>query len=171
MPSRANQLADRIEEGAALLAAVAQQLTPEQWATPVLPDGRTVGVIVHHVANMYPIELDVVRSALAQDVISDVTWDIVADINAAHAREHAGVSKEAALALLAQNSASAAREVRNLTDAELDRAVPFSLSYDAPVTVQYIIEDHPMRHPWHHLARIQRTLGVRVIRRTSVTLA
>jgi hypothetical protein len=171
MSSRANKLADRIEEGAALLAAVAQELTPEQWATPVLPDGRTVGVIVHHVANMYPIELDVVRSALAQDVISDVTWDIVADINAAHAAEHAGVTKASALALLARNSTSAANEVRNLTDAELDRAVPFSLSYDAPVTVQYIIEDHPMRHPWHHLARIQRTLGVRVIRRTSVTLA
>ncbi|MBP9898981.1 MAG: hypothetical protein KBF28_11450, partial [Gemmatimonadales bacterium] len=67
MSSRANQLADRIEEGAALLAAVAQDLTPEQWSTPVRPDGRTVGVIVHHVANMYPIELDVVRAALAHD--------------------------------------------------------------------------------------------------------
>ena len=171
MSTRANQLADRIEEGAALLAAVAQDLTPEQWATPVRPDGRTVGVIVHHVANMYPIELDVVRSALAHEVISDVTWEVVAGINAAHAAEHAGVTKEAALSLLAQNSAAAAREVRGLSDADLDRAVPFSLSYDAPVTVQYIIEDHPMRHPWHHLARIQRTLGVRVIRRAGAAAA
>ena len=171
MSSRANLLADRIEEGAALLAAVAENLTPEQWDTPVLPDGRTVGVIVQHVANMYPIELDVVRAALAQDVISDVTWDVVADINAAPAREHAGVTKEAALTLLARNSASAAAEVRGLTDAQLDRAVPFSLSYDAPVTVQYIIEDHPMRHPWHHLARIQRSLGVRVIRGAGAAVA
>lgn len=164
MSSRANQLADRIEEGAALLAAVAEMLTPDQWATPVLPDGRTVGVIVHHVANMYPIEVDVVRAALTHDAITDVTWDVVADINAAHASEHANVTKQAALALLARNSAAAAREIRDLTDVELDRAVPFSLSYDAPVTVQYIIEDHPMRHPWHHLARIQRTLGVSVLR-------
>lgn len=170
MSSRADKLADRIEEGAALLAAVAQELTPEQWATPVLPDGRTVGVIIHHVANMYPIELDVVRAALAHDVISDVTWEVVAEINASHAAEHAGVSKESALTLLARNSAAAAREVRGLTDADLDRAVPFSLSYDAPVTVQYIIEDHPMRHPWHHLARIQRTLGLRVLRRTGAAV-
>ena len=109
MSTRANHLADRIEEGAALLAAVARDLTPEQWATPVRPDGRTAGVIVHHVANMYPIELGVVRAALAHDVISDVTWEVVTGINAGHAAEHAGVTKEAALSLLSQNGAAAAR--------------------------------------------------------------
>lgn len=161
MSTRAHQLADRIVEGAAQLAAVAESLTPAQWNSVVRPDGRTVGVIVHHVANMYPIEMDVVRAAMTHDAVTDVTWAVVAGINAAHAQEHAHVSKEAALSLLARNSESAAREVRGFTDAQLDRSVPFSLSSDAPVTVQYIIEDHPMRHPWHHLARIRNNLGLR----------
>jgi hypothetical protein len=48
--------------------------------------------------------------------------------------------------------------VRALSDADLERSVPFSLSFGAPVTVQFIIEDHPLRHAWHHLARMQAVL-------------
>ena len=49
--------------------------------------------------------------------------------------------------------------VRAFTDDELDRAAPFSLSFGAPMTAQFVIEDHALRHSWHHLARIRRALG------------
>ena len=160
MPTLADQLADRINEGADVLAAFARDLSDAQWRAVVKPDGRTVGVIVHHVGNMYPIEMDLVHKAVESQPITDVTWDLVAQINAAHAKEHAAVTKAAALDLLARNSRQASDEIRRLTDAELARAVPFSLSYGAPMTVQFIIEDHPLRHPWHHLARIRRSLGL-----------
>jgi hypothetical protein len=41
----------------------------------------------------------------------------------------------------------------------LDQAAPFSLSFGAPVTAQFVIEDHALRHSWHHLARIREVLG------------
>jgi len=160
MSTLANQLADRINEGADVLARFARDLSDSQWGTVVKPDGRTVGVIVHHVGNMYPIELDVIRTALKGQPITDVTWDVVAQINAAHAREKAGVTKSEALDILGRNSREASAEIRRLTDEELARAVPFSLSYGAPMTVQFIVEDHPLRHPWHHLARIRKALGL-----------
>lgn len=160
MPTLADQLADRLNEGADVLATFARDLSDAQWRTVVKPDGRTVGVIVHHVGNMYPIEMDLIRKAVGKQPITDVTWDLVAEINAAHAQKHAAVSKSEALDLLARNSREASEEIRRLTDAELARAVPFSLSYGAPMTVQFIIEDHPMRHPWHHLARIRKALGL-----------
>jgi hypothetical protein len=43
----------------------------------------------------------------------------------------------------------------------LDRAAPFSLSFGAPVTAQFVIEDHALRHSWHHLAGIRKALGER----------
>jgi hypothetical protein len=46
-----------------------------------------------------------------------------------------------------------------MTDEQLDTAAPFGLSFDAPVTAQFVIEDHALRHSWHHLARIKQTLG------------
>ena len=55
---RAELLAERIEEGAAVLAAFAERLSEEEWRAPVsATDRRSAGVIMHHVASMYPIEI------------------------------------------------------------------------------------------------------------------
>ena len=55
---RAQSLADRIELGAAKLAAFAEELTEAEWRTPVSPtDPRSIGVIVHHVAAFTPLRL------------------------------------------------------------------------------------------------------------------
>jgi len=162
MSRRAESLADRIEEGAAGLAAFAERLSEAEWRVPTSSNGgdrRPVGVIVHHVASMYPIEIDVARKVAGGQSVMDVSWEDVAKINAQHAREHAGVAKAAALELLRRNSREAAAAVRALTDEELDRAAPFSLSFGAPVTAQFVIEDHALRHSWHHLARIRTALG------------
>jgi hypothetical protein len=159
---RAASLADRIEEGAAGLAAFAEGLSESEWRVPVSEggrNGRTVGVIVAHVASVYPIEIDLARAIASGQAVTDVTWEVVAQLNANHAQEHAGVTKDAALELLRRNSREAAAVVREFTDDELDSAAPFSLSFGAPVTAQFVIEDHALRHSWHHLARIRKALG------------
>jgi hypothetical protein len=157
---RAELLADRIEEGAAGLAAFAEGISEAEWSTPVsATDRRHVGVIVHHVASMYPIEIEVARAIADGKAVTDVTWEAVAGINAKHAGEYAAVTKAASLDLLRRNSHEAAAAVRAFTDAELDRARPFSLSSGAPVTAQFVIEDHALRHSWHHLAGIRKALG------------
>ena len=69
------------------------------------------------------------------------------------------MTKDAALELLRKNSREAAAAVRAFTDEQLDAAAPFALSYGAPVTAQFVIEDHALRHSWHHLARIR--MGLR----------
>jgi hypothetical protein len=79
-------------------------------------------------------------------------------MNAAHAREQASVTREAALDLLARNSKAAATAIRGLTDEQLDRAAPVSLNADAPLTCQFFLEDHPVRHSYHHLAAIRAAL-------------
>ncbi len=160
MGRRAESLADRIEEGAAGLATFAGGLSEAEWRTRVSEtDHRSIGLIVHHVATVYPIEVDLARAIANGRAVTDVTWEVVAQLNANHAREHAGVTKAAALELLRRNSHEAAAAVRRFTDDELDRAAPFSLSFGAPVTAQFVIEDHALRHSWHHLARIRKVLG------------
>lgn len=157
---RAARLAERIEEGAALLAAFADGLSEAEWQTPVSKtDRRTVGVIVDHVANMYPIEVQVAQAVAGGNAITDVTWDAVAQINGKHFAEQTAVTKAAALERLCKNSSEAAESVRNFTDEQLDTAAPFSLSYGAPMTAQFVIEDHALRHSWHHLFRIKAVLG------------
>jgi hypothetical protein len=156
---RSSLLADRIEEGATLLAAFAEGLSEKEWHVPVsATDRRSVGLIIHHVASMYPIEIGVAKAVAGGNAVTDVTWDAVAQINARHAQDQASATKAAALELLRNNSREAADAVRALTDAELDQAAPFSLSFGAPMTTQFVIEDHALRHSWHHLAKIRAAL-------------
>jgi hypothetical protein len=155
---RADALADRLEQGARALAALAGALTRPQWETRLPKDGRPVGVVVHHVATMYPLEIELARVLAEGKPIEGVTSQTVDDINARHAVEHAGVTKEAALDLLDRNSRGAAAAVRALSDEELDRAAPVSLYGDAPLTCQFFVEDHAMRHSFHHLAKIRTAL-------------
>jgi uncharacterized damage-inducible protein DinB len=159
---RAESLAARIEQGAAGLAAFAEGLSDAEWRTPVsATDHRSVGVVVHHVATMYPVEIDVARAIASGRSVADVTWGGVAQLNAKHAQDNEQVAKSSALGLLRQNSREAAAAVRAFTDQELDNTAPFSLSFGAPMTAQFVIEDHAVRHSWHHLAGIRKALGRR----------
>ncbi|HEX7023870.1 MAG TPA: DinB family protein [Gemmatimonadales bacterium] len=159
MGKRANALADRIEQGAGALAAFAEGLSDAEWRRPVLPDGRTVGVLVHHVASMYPLEVRLAHTLALGKPIAGVTANAVAQINAEHAREHAAATRAETVALLRKNSQAAAAAVRGMSDDDLDRAAPVSLNADAPLTTQFFIEDHALRHSHHHLAKIRAALG------------
>ena len=159
MSQRSEALARRLEQGASALAELAASLTDTQWQARIPRDGRKVGVVVHHVATMYPIEIQLAQVLAAGRPVEGVTWDAVHEINAKHARENDAVTKDAALALLTQNSVAAAAAIRRLRDEELDQAAALSLNADAPLTCQFMLEDHAVRHSWHHLARIKLALS------------
>ena len=156
---RANALAERLEQGARALAAVASSLTDTTWQSRIPGDGRKIGVVVHHVATMYPLEIQLAQLVAAGKPIYDVTWDGIHELNANHARENDAVTKEAALDLLRRNSAAAAAAIRAMSDEELDRAAAISLNDNAPLTCQFFLEDHPVRHSYHHMARIRAALA------------
>ena len=159
MGRRAHVLAERLEQGAANLAKFAETLSEAEWRMKIPKDGRSVGVIVHHVGNMYPIEIQLAQTLGAGKPIAGVTWDAVADINAKHAKEHAGVTKQEAVEFLRKNSKVAAEAIRGFSDDQLDKAAPVSLNADAPLTAQFFLEDHAVRHSFHHLAKIRSTVG------------
>jgi hypothetical protein len=151
---RGARLADRLEQGARALAAFAATLSEAEWETALVTDHRSVGVVVHHVASVYPIEVQLAQTVASGQPVTGVTMADIHAMNAAHAAEHANVSKAEAIDLLLRNSAAAAEAIRALSDAELDRAMPVSLYEDAPVTCQFVLEDHAVRHSYHHLATI-----------------
>lgn len=160
MNRRTESLAVRIEEGAARLAEFVETVSESEWSVPISQsDRRPVGVVVDHVASVYPIEIDFARTIATGKALTGVTPELVAQFNARHAEEQAGVTKAEALQLLRRNSCEAANAVRAFTDDELDRVAPFSLSSGAPVTAQFVIEDHALKHSWHHLAAIKKALG------------
>jgi len=158
MSKRSEALAKRLEEGAGALADFASALTDGEWQIRVPGDGRKIGVIVHHVASVYPLEIQLAQKLATGKPVLGVTWDFVNKMNVEHARENDAVSKDATLKLLRSNSAVAASAIREFTNRELDQAAPVSLNSDAPLTCQFILEDHAVRHSYHHLAGIRAAL-------------
>ena len=156
---RSGALAERLEQGARALATLAASLTDADWQRRIPHDGRKIGVVVHHVATMYPLEIQLAQTLAAGQPVTGVTWDAVRDINATHALEYDGVTKAAALDLLERNAGAAAAAIRALSDEALDNAAPVSLYADAPLTCQFFLEDHAVRHSYHHLARIRAALA------------
>jgi hypothetical protein len=159
MNNRSEALATRLEAGAKALAEFAATLSEAEWQARVPHDGRKIGVVVHHVASVYPIEIHLAQLLASGKPLTGVTSAAIDAMNGDHAKENDGVTKEATLALLAKNSAAAAAAISALSDAELGSAAPVSLYSEAPLTCQFMLEDHAVRHSYHHLARIRAALS------------
>lgn len=156
--SKAELLSERIIEGANSLASFAEGLSDSDWKLPVVGDGRTVGVVIHHVASTYPLEIELAQVLASGNPIKEATMKVVDQMNADHNRENKDVRKQEALELLKRNSKFAADSVKVFTDEELENSATVSLYADAPLTAQFFIEDHALRHSFHHLERIRQTL-------------
>ncbi len=111
---------------------------------------------------MYPLEIQLAQVLAGGNPIADVTWDMVHELNARHAAENGAVGKDGALDLLRRNSTAAAAAIRTLTDEQLDRAAEVSLNAGAPLTCQFFLEDHAVRHSYHHLAKVRAALAAAV---------
>ena len=88
---RSEALATGLENGATALAAFAATLAEAEWQMGLPNDGRKIGVVVQHVAGMYPIEIQLASLFAAGRPITGVTRDAVdaaARIKAALARQH-----------------------------------------------------------------------------------
>ena len=159
MSIRANQLADRIENGARELAAFAEKLSQAEWQTMCPSEERPVGVLIHHVASSYPVDVNLIQALASGEAIEGVTRDMVDQMNFEHANTQSTCSKTETLTLLKENSSLAADAVRSLSDEQLDNAASNSLHWDAPLTTQYFIEEHPISHSYAHLISLRDILN------------
>jgi hypothetical protein len=161
MSKRTEALASRLEQGARELMAFAEKLSEAEWQTVCPNEGRTVGVLVHHVADVYPGEMQVARM-LAAGTPLGLTWDGANELNAKHAKDHAYVGKAETLALLRKNSAAAAEDLRQFSDEQLDGVALIALSGNMPFTAQYWIEEHPINHSFRHLISIRAAVSAAI---------
>jgi len=155
MSRRSESLADRLEQGAVALANFAAGLTEQEWEIRTPKDGRKVGVIVNHVASVYPVEIELAQTVARGEAVTGLTAEVINKMNADHSSANDRITKEQTLELLRQNSAAAAAAIRALSDEELDQAVSVSLYGGATLTCQFVLEDHAVRHSYHHLSRLQ----------------
>jgi hypothetical protein len=71
---RAGLLADRLIQGARALAEFADTLSDTEWRTPIsTTDLRAIGTVIHHVASVYPVEIELALTIARGGAVTGVT--------------------------------------------------------------------------------------------------
>ena len=159
MSKRAQVLAQRVAEGHQELIYFIEGCSDADWNTICPKEKWSVGVVIHHVASVLPVEIDLTKVLASGQSITGVTMTEVSQNNAQHAKEYINCNKEETLELLKRNSAMAVSAIQELSDEELDKTATVSLHWDTPLTTQYFIEDHPLSHSYHHMSNIRAALA------------
>lgn len=158
MSARAESLAKQFEAKAAEMTAVIAKLSEADWKKTTDAEKWSVGVTAHHVAGGHEGILGIVKTIASGQSIPNFTMAMLNEMNAKHAREHAGCTKAETLALHQKGAAAAAAAVRALSDAELDRSGTVLTGVPA-MTTQQVIEGILINHITDHMGSIRKTVG------------
>jgi DinB family protein len=156
MSERARILAEQLEQANRDLIHTVEGLSDTQWRAKTPGDGRTVGVVAHHVAASHKSVTGLVGAIAHGQAVPTITMEMIHAGNATHATQHANCTKAETVALLRQNGATAVATVRGLSETELDRTATFPMG---TMTAAQVIERILTGHANDHHGTIRRAIG------------
>ncbi|MFI5284562.1 MAG: DinB family protein [Candidatus Dormibacterales bacterium] len=159
---RAAQYASQFESAQDHFIALVASLTPEQWhrvgknhpqRMNEEDEGRTVGVIAHHVADAETFIMARITSMLEGKPLEPVDFK---STNAAHAIRHANVTRDEVIQKLKENKSRIARAVAAIPEEQLDlmRDTPVG-----PMSIAQRLERVLIGHLTTHQGSIEAALG------------
>ena len=148
MSGKADALATQFEQASKTFISNIEQLSDKDWQSKTLPEGWTVAATAHHVAVSPPPIASMAQAAATGGPMPPITMDILNQMNAEHAKNFSGVSREETIALLRDNTKAAAAVVRGLSDEQLagKAMLPLGMELTAEQIVQNVLVGHLVGH-------------------------
>jgi hypothetical protein len=150
----AEQFEAKVEEATALL----EKLTDADWKRTTAAEKWTVAATAHHVAATYEPITHIIKTIAAGKTLPHFTRQMLDEMNAQHAKEFAGCTKQDTITLHQKGAATAAAAVRGLSDAELAKTgtvftgVPLMSAED-------MVKGALLGHIDEHFTSIRKTIG------------
>ncbi len=146
MSDRANALAGALERANGVVIEFVSSCSGADWTAIVEPEGWTVGVVAHHIAEGHMKALRWMETILSgQDVVDTPEAHHAED--AAHAEAYADVTRADTLAHLHTTIAGVVAFIRALDDDALERSGAFGPDGGARRTVaELCVTTHVERH-------------------------
>jgi hypothetical protein len=158
MGARAEQLASKFEQSCREINLLVERMSDADWRKVTTGEKWSVGVAAHHVAEGHAGITGIIQALAKGQSMPTFTMDMLHEMNAKHAKEHAHTTKVATLELLQTNGAKAAAAVRGLSDADLDRSGTVLAGMPA-MSVAQVIEGILINHVNEHMGSIRATIG------------
>lgn len=158
MSQRAQELVQRFDAANNAMIHYIEACSEEELNQVTSGEGWSVRVAAHHIAVSHEPVAGFVHLVASGAALPPLTIDLLNQMNAQHAAEHAHVSKTAILDGLRQNGAKAASMIAGLTDEQLDRSAHLP-TFGATMSAQAVAENILIRHIDHHLESIKAAVG------------
>lgn len=98
-----------------------ERLSDADWKKVTTAEKWSVGVTAHHVAVSHELIAGIIKTIAEGQSGPNINMDVIHEMNAKHAQDHANCTKAETLAAHKQGAAAAATVVRGLGDVQLDR--------------------------------------------------
>ena len=157
MAAKAEALAKQFETKIQEATTVFERLTDADWKKTT-SEKWTVGVTAHHLAGSYEGISGIIKTVAGGKSVPNFTMDMLHDMNAKHAKEHANASKAETVALHKKSAAAAAAMLRGFSDADLAKS-GVVLTGMPPMSGEQIVHGILLNHIDEHLKSIRATIG------------
>jgi uncharacterized damage-inducible protein DinB len=155
MSTRAEQLADELQQVTDEVAAFIAGIPDEAWQRTCAAEQCTVAALACHIADGYgPILEGLVKPIAEGQAGPRYSMEELAQWNAAAAQENAAHPKAVAVERLRTKAPAAIAYVRGLSDEQLQRTGTLPFGGD-PMTAEAVITHVLIGHPRGHLASIE----------------
>lgn len=158
MGAKGEALARRFEANAQEATAVLKKLSEADWKRTTAAEKWTVGVTAHHVAGSHEGIANIIKTVAAGQAMPHFTMDMLHEMNAKHAKEHAGCTKAETIALHEKGAAAAAAVVRGLSDDQLAKSATV-LAGMPPMSTEQVVTGILINHIDDHFGSIRKTIG------------
>jgi uncharacterized damage-inducible protein DinB len=157
MGAKAEALAKQYEAKVQDATATLEKLSDADWKKTTAGEKWTVAVVAHHVASGHEGIANIIKAVSAGQGLPGFTMDVLHDMNAKHAQEHAHAAKADTVALHKKNAAAAASIVRSLSDDQLAKSGVVLQGMPA-MSVEQIVTGILINHVDDHMGSIKKTV-------------
>ena len=158
MSQRTKELVERFTAFNNDFIAFVENCTDEDWQKVCEGEQWAVAVVAHHVAAGHFGAINFVKMIVAGEAIPEITMEVIDQMNAQHAREHAHCTQEEVLTLLRENGSAFAGYLEGLSEADLDRT-GYLAATGGDVSAQQLIEMFILQSGGEHLDSMKAATG------------
>jgi hypothetical protein len=158
MGAKGEALAKQFEAKAQEATAALEKLSDADWKKVTDAEKWSVGVTAHHVAGGHEIIAGIVQTVASGQSMGNFTMDMLHEMNAKHAKEHANCTKAETIALHKKNAGAAAAVVRGLSDDQFAKSGTV-LTGAPPMSAEQVVTGILINHIDDHFGSIKKTVG------------
>lgn len=158
MGAKGEALAEQFEAKVKEATAVLEKLSDADWKKTTAAEKWTVGVTAHHIAGAYKAVAHIIGTAATGQAVPHFTPEMLDQMNAKHAEEHAGCIWLETIALHKKGAAAAAVVVRGFSDEQLAKSGTVFAGMP-PITAEQLVQRGLLNHIDEHFGSIRKTIG------------